>query len=367
MVIKEEESNDLVDLFVQAKEIIHQLELKLQHLQDKQHQLDLILASLLQTTATNQNEFPLEILPQQPGFIPKSVELDEIIKKLAETLPKPEVITQESIPNLPENSIGILLHNVMSKEEIFKVISFCEENSEMMIPASQQKNYRNCDRIEIVSKTFASFLWERLRHSQIGNLFHETIENASERCFDQTNAVDLEGSWKACGLNELIRIIKYPSHGHFSPHYDGHYVFDRNHRTFLTCMMYLTDQFEGGATEFLSASVNLTQQEKENPILSTSVTATIQPKAGTCIVFSHHLLHQGGQVSEQNMIENKWILRTEVCFERISAPERPITQTRALELLERARVAENHQDYETAQELYRAAFKLYPELNQIIK
>jgi hypothetical protein len=357
----------IYELFAHANHFILNLELKFQQLQTKSHQLDLILASLTSTQAQNE-DFPLEILPQ-PGFLSKSIEFENLIEKMNLNQFPENLTPVEQISNLPDNSIGLLFPQMMNQQEMSEIISFCEQSQVEMIPASTRINYRNCQRVEIISPKFALFLWNRLLKSHHHSLFHEQMHNASNKHFDQENAVDLEGIWEPYGLNELIRIILYPANGHFSPHYDGHYVFDRNHRTFLTCMMYLTDGFQGGATEFLSASAPLVDAEERQtrPILSTSIISSIKPKAGTCIVFSHHLLHQGGQVSDQNMLENKWILRTEVCFRRVSAPERPLTQIRALELLEQARVAENHQDYQRAQELYRAAFKLYPELNHIIK
>jgi hypothetical protein len=113
--------------------------------------------------------------------------------------------------------------------------------------------------------------------------------------------------------------------------------------------------------------VKVSEKKDDAPVLSTAITHVILPVAGSCIVFSHHLLHQGGAIEVKHNQQPKWILRTEVCFKRTEIPVRPPEQTRAFDFLEQARVAENHQDFERATQCYRSAFKLWPELNKFVK
>ena len=323
-------------------------------MEEKQH---LHMADAHDPSDETEEQFGVEVL-SRPGFIPKSPEFDALFKTEGDC---PNV-TVEEIIGLPEKAIGFVFHNVMTKEEMQAVMSFCEKRTEM-IPASTRQDVRNCDRVEIVSEQFPKFLWDRLKSSN-HPLFTAEINDAPTRFFDQPNSLDLEGTWQPYGLNRLIRVIRYPFEGHFSPHYDGHYCFSQNDRTLLTCMMYFTDKFDEGETEFLSASFEAGKSK-----LSTSVTIKIKPRAGSCIVFSHHLLHQGAFPKQRKSGESevKWILRTEVCFQRTQAPEQPEDVRRALALLEKARVAENNGDFDAAQQHYRTAFRLYPELNSIIK
>jgi hypothetical protein len=121
--------------------------------------------------------------------------------------------------------------------------------------------------------------------------FYTPPYNATSYLFN----ADLDGTWRPVGLNNMIRFIEYKPGGHFSPHYDSHYSFSPDKRTLLTVMMYFSDQFEGGCTEFLSSSVEVTKTDDNTlPVLSQAVCESVSPMKGTCIVFSHHVLHQGG-------------------------------------------------------------------------
>ncbi|MCY1033434.1 2OG-Fe(II) oxygenase [Corallococcus sp. BB11-1] len=107
----------------------------------------------------------------------------------------------------------------------------------------------------------------------------------------------LEREWEACGTNERLRCYRYDVGQYFAPHYDGAFVRHRDERSLLTFMVYLNDGMHGGATNFFS--------------LGHSVT----PSMGTALLFNHHLLHEGAEVTEGR----KYALRTDLMYRRVGA------------------------------------------------
>jgi len=98
--------------------------------------------------------------------------------------------------------------------------------------------------------------------------------------------------WKPVGLNYRLRYYKYEIGQLFSTHFDILYRINDSIRTFLTFIVYLNDEFEGGQTIF---------DEK-----------VIVPKMGDAILFPHELKHEGATVRKGCKI----ILRSDVVFQR---------------------------------------------------
>jgi len=96
--------------------------------------------------------------------------------------------------------------------------------------------------------------------------------------------------WQPCGMNERFRFYRYTPAQFFKWHQDGTFRRSQHEESFLTFIMYLNDDYTGGATEF--------PWEK------------IQPKAGTVLVFPHRLRHQGAAIATGT----KYVLRTDVMY-----------------------------------------------------
>ncbi len=96
------------------------------------------------------------------------------------------------------------------------------------------------------------------------------------------------------GANERLRCYRYAPGQRFAPHYDGSFVRDDNERSLLTLMVYLNDDFDGGATSF--------------PELDQQVT----PKRGTALLFQHPILHEGCVVIRGV----KYALRSDVMYQK---------------------------------------------------
>jgi predicted 2-oxoglutarate/Fe(II)-dependent dioxygenase YbiX len=103
------------------------------------------------------------------------------------------------------------------------------------------------------------------------------------------------GGWRAVGLNERFRFYRYDVGEYFAPHLDGYYQRDNGECSHLTFMIYLNDDFEGGATLFGGISIG--------------------PRRGMALVFIHELLHEGAPVTKGR----KCVLRSDVMFNALGS------------------------------------------------
>ncbi len=92
------------------------------------------------------------------------------------------------------------------------------------------------------------------------------------------------------GFNERFRYYRYENQQKFAWHQDGTVRIDPNLESFLTFMIYLNDDFEGGSTEFAWERV--------------------KPVQGMALVFPHRQRHQGSVVRKGV----KYVLRTDVFY-----------------------------------------------------
>ena len=98
------------------------------------------------------------------------------------------------------------------------------------------------------------------------------------------------GDYQAIGLNELFRFYRYDVQQQFNWHYDAPYQRNQNERSFYTFMIYLNDDFTGGATAFDGFEV--------------------APKTGDGIFFFQELEHAGLPITAGR----KYILRTDIMY-----------------------------------------------------
>lgn len=127
---------------------------------------------------------------------------------------------------------------------------------------------RNNSRLFYDSESLAEDLWEDLK------------DIAPEKV----------GYSRAVGLNERFRFYKYEAGQAFRWHRDQSFVRNEVESSYYTFMIYLNDDFDGGATKFEDL--------------------TIEPKQGRCLLFFHPLRHEG----ERLVMGTKYILRTDVMY-----------------------------------------------------
>jgi prolyl 4-hydroxylase len=98
------------------------------------------------------------------------------------------------------------------------------------------------------------------------------------------------GESVAIGLNELFRFYKYQTGQRLRKHRDQSYIRNSMEASYFTFMIYLNDDFTGGATTFDDL--------------------VIAPKKGTALIFYHYLEHEGSEVLEGI----KYVLRPDIMY-----------------------------------------------------
>jgi hypothetical protein len=108
--------------------------------------------------------------------------------------------------------------------------------------------------------------------------------------------------WQPVGLNERLRLYRYDAGQQFDWHLDGYFERPTGERSFFTFMVYLNDDFEGGATSF--------RNNKHDPSIGDGFRVT--PRKGMALLFHHPIEHRGDPV----IAGRKYVLRTDVMYGR---------------------------------------------------
>ena len=119
------------------------------------------------------------------------------------------------------------------------------------------------------------------------------------------HALRKRGSDYLQGLNERCRFLVYRPGQHFAPHVDGTFQRQDGDYSRVTIQLYLHDvpESHGGATTFIGS------RGEQIPV---------QPRCGSCLIFSQDLLHEGSTL-HQGL---KYTMRTEAMY--TEDPERAI-------------------------------------------
>ena len=109
---------------------------------------------------------------------------------------------------------------------------------------------------------------------------------------------DIEG-YEPIGLNERFRFYRYKDGQQFKPHVDGPFKRSETEKSKITLLIYLNEDFEGGATTLVL--------EGED----------VKPKEGMLFLFEHKIMHCGRPVTEGT----KYVLRTCLLYTSDAADE----------------------------------------------
>ncbi|KAG2374621.1 hypothetical protein C9374_010640 [Naegleria lovaniensis] len=170
------------------------------------------------------------------------------------------------------------------------------------LPLDQEypKEYRNSERVLVISKKLADLLWRRIKP----HINEDDLKGVRPYGFGN------EGHWIPIGIHECLRFNRYAKDAFFKPHQDAKFVKNNDEQSIFTVLIYL-DGGEAGTT--LMKKVHDPQQK--NPrILKFKKLATVQPQMGAALIFNHDLYHAGDLVQDM-----KYVLRTEIIFKRVDS------------------------------------------------
>lgn len=213
--------------------------------------------------------------------------------------------------------ICIVIDDLFSKEECHQLMARSEQQGyeEALVNIGggrQQKlsHVRNSDRCIMDDPVLAEEIWQRILQtlnslppSQREKVYEPDALQLDDKLYTRSS-----GWWTAVGLNERLRFLRYKPGTFFKPHQDGQYTRANaeaggdmrvGETSFVTCQLYLNDNFEGGATRF-----HKSPRERDGCV------SEVHPKMGSVLLFQHDLLHEGCLVASGQ----KYVIRTDVMY-----------------------------------------------------
>jgi len=209
---------------------------------------------------------------------------------------------------------GFVLRNVLTKEECNTIVeAMLAEGKDDAEPVLWRKWAENPEeeykklglRIIRKSQAFAGTLWDRIK-----KWVPETIETVSPKG-------DKKYIWKAEGLSDRVRLVRYDSGQSFPPHMDGPYVLNTDYQSHLSALFYLdtsgslfsfSSDFRGGELFFLEPQKD---SDKLNRV------AKVQPETGLVCIFPHKTLHEGNSLSSGH----KYVVRDDIMYKLVKTIE----------------------------------------------
>jgi len=147
---------------------------------------------------------------------------------------------------------------------------------------------RNNLRVVLDDRSLANGLWPRIEH-----------------------AVDPrhEGA-KVHGLNWRFRVYAYSVGQRYFPHYDVRMELGPGETRF-SVVVFLNDDFDGGQTRFFEEKDKANRRGKgRGRKFDNRVRFAVRPPIGSAVVFDHHLLHEGAEVTRGV----KYAVRTDLIY-----------------------------------------------------
>ena len=169
------------------------------------------------------------------------------------------------------------VHDVLSPDECTQLIARIEALGPEVATINTYSgtrinlDVRNNERVIFDDRELADTIMTRIRHR-----VPETIHGM-----------------QLVGANERFRCYRYKPGMRFAAHADDAFHRTESERSCYSCLVYLNENFEGGATTFL-----------------TEPEVAIQPEQGMALLFQHPIIHEGSVVTSGV----KYVCRTDVMY-----------------------------------------------------
>lgn len=181
---------------------------------------------------------------------------------------------------------------------------------------THREDARNNEYTVITDTAWANRLFQR-----VAPFLPPTMEWMPENAYF---AKGIGGSeWSIAGCVDRLRFYKYGKDEEYPEHMDGSYsrtvtIHNEPSQTFkqhsfLTLLIYLNDDFQGGETKFFPDKQHC---RFLRDIEDKQAVHTIQPKQGMALINIHNILHEGSRVQSGT----KYVLRTDILFQRPMEP-----------------------------------------------
>ncbi len=197
-------------------------------------------------------------------------------------------------PHSPQRQIHSDIPLIMSYDDVFT-----HEECQSFIQLSQQYDYEVAT-ISVDKNQFKEV--REVRNNQ--RVIYDSPELA-DQLFTRLKPLlpNIINDWQLAGLNERFRFYLYEQGQTFKPHYDASYERNRWCYSFLTLLIYLSEDFGGGETIFY-------REVGRFGATDDSRRAVIVPRLGQVLLFEHRQLHEGATVT----CGQKYVLRTDVMY-----------------------------------------------------
>ncbi|KAJ3140368.1 hypothetical protein HK100_010161 [Physocladia obscura] len=265
-----------------------------------------------------------------------------VIKLLPESEITPEPVVSD-VSFVKNGRYLQIVRNVLSKSECRQIIENSSPHEQKLNWHDKRSGYRMVGKDESLS----NLLWTRIEPILTAELTKHNFSTiplgfgvtAGEAVAKRhLNTLKPQTSlWTMTGVNDALRISRQGEGiDFFAPHYDAQYCASPSKRSLFSVIVYLTDEFTGGATKFHfrvvedsgNAVVGLTVQEELDRCGGINggsfETVQIKPQVGTAVIFSHDILHEA-MVITPSSLENdhrivephtRHVLRSDIIVEK---------------------------------------------------
>lgn len=228
-----------------------------------------------------------------------STEWLDALRSLQSSPPTELILTE--VQGLKKENFAITLDGVLSDKECSTLIALTEAIGARYEPALVNIGFGKQKQLDDVRKnmrymrddpSLANWIWDRIKP------FVPPVKDGR----------------KVVGPNERLRFLKYTSDegpNYFVTHYDGTYIRPLSHptqagdRSYLTLLIYLNGDFEGGYTRFHPGGT-LGVESSNTPGVD------VEPQAGRILLHDHRILHEGVMVAPNT--GTKYVIRTDIMY-----------------------------------------------------
>ena len=204
-----------------------------------------------------------------------------------------------------ESNVVFTAEGILSPQECDYFIQKTEQAGYEDLTRQFEKEYRGAETILVLDEQMADSVWKRVQQT----LKDEDLLLIKPMGFGN------EGTWKASRLNQCFKFSKYVEGTCFKGHIDGPWVPMKDESSVFTVVIYLNDDFEGGETNFYREPLQSKLEGKRGVAEEGDLVASVKPKKGKILVFTHESYHEGAVVKKGV----KYVVRTEIMFRRVDS------------------------------------------------